>query len=178
MKQRDVHESYLKMIVCIAVVVVLSAGCACPNFPQPSWYRKLPASQRFVLVLEDQAALDKETGLVWQRAPSTELLNWREANAYCLATVIAKRKGWRLPSYEELTSLMDNTVTQPALPVGHPFLNVDPTVQYWTSTDSTVPESALTVTMLNFSPLFGDLKTVKAYHYWCVRGGVAYRNHF
>ena len=33
----------------------------------PTWSQKLPAAQRFVIVLDGAAVLDKETGLVWER---------------------------------------------------------------------------------------------------------------
>ena len=32
----------------------------------PSWYQILSADKRFVLVMNDEAVLDKETGLVWR----------------------------------------------------------------------------------------------------------------
>lgn len=36
----------------------------------PPWCQILPAAQRFVLVMNDDAVLDRETGLVWQRETS------------------------------------------------------------------------------------------------------------
>ena len=33
----------------------------------PTWSQILPASERFVLVMGDEAVLDKETGLVWAK---------------------------------------------------------------------------------------------------------------
>ena len=35
----------------------------------PVWSQILPASERFELVLDGKAVLDKETGLVWERTP-------------------------------------------------------------------------------------------------------------
>ena len=37
----------------------------------PTWSQKLPAAQRFVIVLDGAAVLDKETGLVWEKSPDT-----------------------------------------------------------------------------------------------------------
>lgn len=95
----------------------------------PAWSQKLPADKRFELVLDGAAVLDKETGLVWARYPGTEYLYWEDAMNYCWNLTIGGRKGWRLPSIEELASLVDPalvdpTTMKPALPDGHPFVNV------------------------------------------------------
>ncbi|MGH7623318.1 MAG: DUF1566 domain-containing protein, partial [Gemmatimonadaceae bacterium] len=96
-----------------------------------SWSRALPAddgvsgpnppagcnSTRFPCVLGDAAVLDRETGLVWQRDPGPTAVGWYSAVIGCLAATTGNRMGWRLPSLEELRSLMDGT----ALPVGNPF---------------------------------------------------------
>src|SRR5215470_9380827 len=37
----------------------------------PAWSQKLPAAQRFEVVLDGAAVLDHETGLVWEKSPST-----------------------------------------------------------------------------------------------------------
>jgi len=44
------------------------------------WRQMLPASERFELIFEGQAALDTETGLIWEQSPDT-----------------AKRKGVKSP---------------------------------------------------------------------------------
>jgi hypothetical protein len=45
---------------------------------------------------------------------------------------VGGRKGWRLPTIEELASLIDPTQTNPALPIGHPFINVQ-SDRYWSA---------------------------------------------
>jgi hypothetical protein len=47
---------------------------------------------------------------------------------------MGNRRGWRIPSIEELLSLIDNTQQYPALPNGHPFINVESGAYYWSST--------------------------------------------
>ena len=42
----------------------------------PTWSQKLPAAQRFVIVLDGAAVLDKETGLVWEKSPDTTERDW------------------------------------------------------------------------------------------------------
>ena len=100
----------------------------------PTWSQKLPASERFELVLDDEAVLDKETGLVWAKNANIDgTKTWLVAMGYCRDLIIAGRKGWRLPTVEELASLVDTTQNFPALPSGHPFDNVQ-SVTYWSST--------------------------------------------
>jgi len=99
----------------------------------PSWHQKIPGANRFELVLDNEAVLDRETGLVWQRNTSATLYTWDKAILYCYNTDIGGRGGWRLPSIEELRTLTDRTRKDPALPLGHSFTNVKSS-RYWSST--------------------------------------------
>ena len=135
----------------------------------PTWSQKLPASERFELVLDGEAVLDKETGLVW--AKDANLANggrgWQHAMTYCRNLRIADRKGWRLPTIEELASLVDTTQTDPALPRGHPFNEVQ-SDGYWSSTThEVITDRAWYVYML-----FGDVShsyKVSNGYVWAVR---------
>ncbi len=49
------------------------------NEVTPTWSKKIPAAERFVLVLDDVAVLDGETGLGWKRAPDDAIANWEHA---------------------------------------------------------------------------------------------------
>ena len=135
----------------------------------PTWSQKLPAAQRFVLVLDDAAVLDKETGLVWEKSPDTTKRDWNTAINYCYNKTVGDRKGWRLPTVEELASLIDATQSNPALPTGNAFLNVQ-SKYYWSSTTNTNdPGFAGLVSLLNGS-VSSDLKTI-TYYVWPIRGG-------
>ena len=99
-----------------------------------------PANRRFAVwnagtsSQADDAVLDHETGLVWERSPATDKKAFDSAFVYSTTRVVAQRKGWRLPALEELLSLVDPTMTSPTLPTGHPFLNVQLDYFYWSST--------------------------------------------
>jgi hypothetical protein len=80
---------------------------------------------------EDDLVLDKETGLIWARAPLGWLDNIWDAAWECRDLDLGHRKGWRLPTVEELSSLLDMDEDSPALPNGHPFLYVE-NDWYWT----------------------------------------------
>lgn len=74
--------------------------------------------------ISDDVVFDKETGVVWERAPISEAQKWDAAIIYSYPNANAGRQGWRLPTIEELLSLIDPTQSNPALPHGHPFINV------------------------------------------------------
>ena len=103
-----------------------------------SWNRKIKsAKQRFKILTEfdSEAVLDQETGLVWERRPSTESMAWSTARLFCAQKAVGGRGGWRLPSFSELASLVDPSITSnsPRLPIGHPFIDVQPDT-YWSAT--------------------------------------------
>jgi hypothetical protein len=68
---------------------------------------------------------DNLTGLMWAKdADATRLKDWKEALAYCNTLILGGHDDWRLPNVKELLSLIDFGKSDPALPGGHPFDNV------------------------------------------------------
>jgi len=100
----------------------------------PSWDQTLPATTRFVVLanFNSQAVLDRETGLVWQRspdAPADAASSFGQYSSRCLEKTTGNRRGWRLPTINELESLFDPSATAaPWLPAGHPFTGFPETV--------------------------------------------------
>ncbi|MBA2592614.1 MAG: DUF1566 domain-containing protein [Gammaproteobacteria bacterium] len=147
--------------------------------PQPhlkNWSSKIAnAKERFVVLsaFSQGAVLDMETGLVWERSPSTKLSTWLEAIGDCYSRIVGGRLGWRLPTIEELASLIDPTQSRPPLlPRGHPFTKVQSGGQlYWSSTSlfSTPPNA------FAMKPSDGtvgvNIKALREGFVWCVRGG-------
>jgi hypothetical protein len=137
----------------------------------PTWSQKLDASERFERVLDRAAVLDKETGLVWAKNANMaqETKTWQYAINYCRNLNIGGRIGWRLPTVEELSSLVDKSQTDPALPDDHPFDNVQSS-RYWSSTTYEDDSGyAWNVRMSNGLVLFNDKSLY--YYVWPVRGG-------
>lgn len=146
----------------------------------PSWYQILSADKRFVLVMNDEAVLDKETGLVWERSPGTTKTDWHTAMDVLVNKIIGGRKGWRLPTYEELASLVDPSQQNPALPLGHPFLTVQysNTDYYWSATTLyRATDNARGVEFKQGAIIYGAKYNTQANGLtWCVRGGYGYNN--
>ena len=152
------------------------------NQMPPSWSKKLRCDTtdcpRFELVLDDAAVLDKETGLVWQREPANTAYTWDAAFNYCHTELnLGGRKGWHLPTIEQLSSLVDTSSTGSViLPDGHPFINVQP-VPYWSATTMMFENNPHLAWLVHFND-GGVSVGVKSHPQnrsaLCVRGGQTY----
>jgi hypothetical protein len=148
-----------------------------------SWDRRIDNTTRRFKVLDEfntDAVLDKETGLVWERRPSKEAVAWPNARLMCAQKAVGGRGGWRLPSFNELASLVDPAATNPTvprLPAGHPFLDVQPAA-YWSATVFADEHGfALIVNFMFASESDAPIGVTDANinggpkHVWAVRGG-------
>ncbi len=142
----------------------------------PTWSQDLPAAKRFELVLGGTGVLDKETGLVWEQSPSG-IFDWYSAATYCLEKTVANKKGWRLPTVEELASLVDPSVASPGptLPSGHPFSNVYST--FWSATTLQTGYGTTVYVVEFFNGNVGVAPKSSQGYTWCVRGGQGYDGH-
>ena len=71
--------------------------------------------------------LDKQTGLIWMMLPEFTIREWRDAMVFCYQLNLDGTRGWRLPTVEELATLLE------PLPELHP-ISYHPNGHYWTST--------------------------------------------
>lgn len=153
----------------------------------PTWSQTLDStngeldgcnSSRFKCVLNDEAVLDMETGLVWQRSPSNDSIQpWADAFWSCLHKTTGDRAGWRMPTAEEFFSLVDHSSgTNQSLPASHPFTGIlEMTCYFSASTQVPDPTRAwgFGCSGVNGSAGCGgcDLAKVASERIWCVRGG-------
>jgi hypothetical protein len=151
-------------------------------YANPSWDQQIPAAQRFIVLSNwnNEAVLDRETGLVWQRSPHSGG-DWVSIQGLCLPALIGGRYGWRLPSTAELASLLDPTQSNPSLPAGNPFQNIlFGSGSYWTSNASQgLPDFAWIVyfgTPPANSPPISIAQTMTGANALCVRGGFSDSN--
>lgn len=92
-------------------------------------------SGRFMAVFGGTAVTDVQTGFTWEQSPDFFYGAWTEAIAHCQAKTVGGQEGWRLPSIKELSTLIDSSQKDPALPSGHPFRDIKSSI-YWSSTPS------------------------------------------
>ena len=138
-----------------------------------SWDNIIPnANARFKVLNEfnGEAVLDKETQLVWE----VGLFSHHAKLDRCWvrgarAGPPAIEKAGVFPRSHELASLIDPNASNPALPLGHPFTNVQ-SANYWSaSLFAANPGLAWHVGFFSggvSSSTLGD-----NIHAWCVRGG-------
>jgi len=154
--------------------VVFPDGTAQTTASKPTWNQKISGAARWLAALDDAAVLDKETGLVWQRQTSGLTSVQEDAISYCTILSLGGRLGWRLPTVEELATLIDpGAGGAPYLPAGHLFTDAPAILAgiYWSSTTSA---SDSTRAWLAYFSNGGSVATIyksNAYYFRCVRGG-------
>jgi uncharacterized protein DUF1566 len=145
-----------------------------PYYATPSWDQTLPAATRFIVLsnMNSDAVLDRETGLIWERAPGLQTQTFDLADAFlCNLKNIGGRKGWRVPSVWELLTLVDST-QNPPLPAGNPFNLGSGAPRFWTNTPLSVGFGATTAWVVAFvnDGFSGTSGTTQQLRAWCVRG--------
>ncbi len=185
MKQK--LSTTLALVIFLMSPFVTSRAAAQTSAPgsysaDASWDQTLDCSTlgncpRFTVLsnMNSAAVLDRQTGLVWERSPNPLPFQFAggQAAAHCNNLSLGNRRGWRLPTLQELASLVDadpaNGVV-PKLPPGHPFQSVQLTAHYGASTLVT-PDGALVWVVFFFDGTsFAEMSSAPLLA-WCVRGG-------
>ena len=165
---KNLYSSIL--IVIVALFVFASLAVAKPPF----WDDQVNSPARFKVLSEfgNAAVFDKETGLVWEQSPNgvdtRTLLN---AQIHCNQKTVGNRKGWRLPTIQELASLVEpgDPPGGPDLPPGHPFDNVQSS-SYWSATTNADGTGGAWSVLFSIGDVDTNLGTSSLF-VWCVRGG-------
>ncbi len=161
------NKLYASLVALVALVMLSPVSAFADTWGEP-----INTPDRFIVLssFNGEAVRDTETGLVWEQSPDTTTRTWINAQI-CNIRTVGNRKGWRLPTIQELASLVDPTQANPALPPGHQtiFSNVQSSF-YWSAT--TKADNTSLAWGLNFSG--GDVfeqNKVSLFFAWCVRGG-------
>jgi hypothetical protein len=156
--------------------------------PVPDKSKTMPAndggtdgcdSSRFKCVMGGKAVLDNQTGLVWVRDAQFvgKKVSWEDAVKSVESVNLGDKKGWRLPTRDELITLLDTSESEPALPEGHPFLNIKDLAtasgrpggyHYWSSTDYKDDSNSAWIVQFYVGKVYDSHKLMDA-TYWPVR---------
>ena len=122
-------------------------------------------------VAEADAVHDRLTNLFWlKHADLTgEPVDWHQALEIIERWGLGRKKEdicWRLPTINELASLVDCDSSTPALPNGHPFTGIQPA--YWASTTSFFETDWAWVLYLDKGAFGVGHKPGKTFHVWPV----------
>ena len=158
------------MVLALTVVPAFSDQ----SFIPPAWWHMLQTADRFPVVMNAAAVLDRETGLVWEKDAlfGGSNLDWFQAQAACYEKILGDRGGWRLPTMEEVMSLVGGPGGI-EVPPGSPF-NVTLDHGWTITTEAGNPTNAW---FFHFEAGFvttnpkTDTGTWTAQGAWCVRGG-------
>ncbi len=168
---------YTVLITMLALVLFASLADAKPPF----WDDQINSPGRFKVLSEFGGAtvFDKGTGLVWEKVAGdtdgdgdvedNDKKIWLDAQSHCNKKTVGNRKGWRLPTLQELASLVDPNESNPALPDGHPFSNVKNNRYSSATTLASDTSGAWDVSLVNGGVNKGDKSDL--FFVWCVRGG-------
>jgi hypothetical protein len=127
----------------------------------------------------DGTVTDNLTGLIWLKDPDCfGRTTWGQAvgdanglaSAYCGLMDGSSAGDWRLPNIRELLSLVDFSQISPALPAGHPFVNVHTGWQYWSSTTYVASPDRSWYVVMEYGIMNHYSKSAE-YRVWPVRGG-------
>jgi len=178
------HSLALIIIFAISFLVVISTASGEEFTPPVPDSKTLSAndggpdgcdSSRFKCEMEGKAVLDKQTGLTWARNAniSEKAVPYEEAANLCQKVEIGGQKGWRLPTKDELISILDTSQSNPSLPEGHPFKNVRVLIgasDYWTCTECEGDSKSAWMVRMNYGKVMDSDKVLNA-SIWPVRDG-------
>jgi hypothetical protein len=84
------------------------------------------------VINKDEAVTDIRTGLMWQKEASTLDMTWQNAIKYCENLSLSDYNDWRLPTLQELRSIVDYSKHNDA--INQDFFNGLLSAFYWSST--------------------------------------------
>jgi hypothetical protein len=119
---------------------------------------------------------DTKTGLMWTKSanlPGTDF-DYEDTLSYVAGMNASNALGhsdWRVPTIDEYYSLVDFSRSFPALPAGHPFVDLHPYVYYWSA--NPLPDSSKSPQNWEIEFDYGNLSTNHLWNndlVWPVRG--------
>jgi hypothetical protein len=111
--------------------------------------------------------LDTQTKLMWQDDAIGTTAVWETAIQRCEDLTLATQSDWRLPSINELRSIVERSKNNPAIVDG--FTNTSSN-NYWSSTSAKGGEYAAWFVLFNYGYVFNNNKNDN-YYVRCVRDG-------
>jgi len=179
-KKPCTHLLILAAVMFLMVPVVIYAGLL-PDTGQTQSYTKTfgedsdyNCNPHSYTDLGNGIVRDNVTGLEWQKT-ANKGFSWQNAITYCENLTLAGKTDWRLPTIKELSTIVDSSVTGPAINTSY-FANTLSS-EYWSSTTYAIDTTYAWSLDFNYgssvTSLKGEGNLVRA-----VRGGQYGENNF
>jgi len=113
-----------------------NAEITCPQ-PGESFYRQdaqYTCNPQSYTDLGNGIVRDNVTGLEWQQATAPGIYTWQQALDYCDALSLGGRDDWRLPTINELSTLVDSSIPYPGPTINTTYFPGTVASSYWSST--------------------------------------------
>ncbi len=156
-----------------------SSSITCPTstsadfYGQDAQYRSKCIAQSFTVqtLSSQKVILDNNTGLMWQQTMPTSTYTWEDAGSYCSDLTYAGYSDWRLPTPQELLTIVANNIYDPAINTS--YFPDTPSQAFWSSAPSLNDTSGNSA----WSVVFKEGKTDGHYNHIdlnirCVRGTI------
>ena len=141
-------------------------------YGQDAQYTSKCTAQSFTVqtISSQNVVLDNNTGLMWQQTIPTDEYKWDDAISYCDDLIYAGYNDWRLPTPQELLTIVDNSRYDPAIDTTY-FPNT-PGSAFWSSSTYYVSYTnyAWYVRFSDGVVGYGSKSPAGNYHVRCVRG--------
>ncbi len=143
------------------------------------------AADRFVIGTGDanNTVIDTTTGLMWERSPNLHSQTWSNAVSYCVGLTGSDGRGeyggWRLPTVNELLTLIDWRFKNPAVPnnsnegqwsKGNPFLGINTILPAWAITNAAGVSDMVWTVYFTDGSVDSSHASYSDGWAWCVRG--------
>src|SRR5258708_25057003 len=121
---------------------------------------------RYTYTAASTTVFDNKTKLTWQRAVAQTNIDWASAKSYCAGLNLGGT-GWRLPTRNELVTLVDPS--QPSTAIDPAAFPSTPAAGFWSATAvASTPGNAWILTFNTFVSSF-SVPTVNGNNVRCVR---------
>jgi hypothetical protein len=147
----------------------------------------LPPPPRIQITAFGSGIRDMDTSLIWERGPDLQTTSsWQAAQAACTNKTVGRRVGWRLPTVEELLSILERRVwapdaSSPVISIFRPFddyfFSFSTSIgarlfdQFWTATpDPQNPQQVLGIDLASAAVRSYPKSQAQTLRAWCVLG--------
>lgn len=126
-------------------------------------FGSLPLMAADLIDLKNRTIKDKATGLIWQKGEQ-EKMRWEIADQFCQKLSLGGYKNWRLPSKQELMTLVERNMFNPC--INRNFFPKAQPDNYWSSSKGTASVGSA-AWMINFG--YGEARFFNKYNKNLVR---------